>query len=257
MTKNNLAKTTISIKKVIPMALVSAAIVGLSGCAAMNTAITHRNLETQTKMSQSVFLQPVPKSQKTVFVDIHNASNQRLNLTPKIKLALQDNGYKVVNSINSAHYMLQANVMKVAKLSKTAADEALTGGYGGAVSGAAIGAATAAATSGSNESIIGGGLIGGIVGSVTNDLVTDTTYSMITDVQISERLAKGVKAQSSTLSHMQQGLSTQTVTRLSAKSNWMKYRTRIVSTADKVNLKFAYAKPVLERQLAHAIASIF
>lgn len=257
MTKNrNILRINI-IKKAVPLVLMGGALAGLTGCAAMNTAITHRNLQTQTKMSQSLFLKPVPKSQKTVLVDIHNASNQRLSLIPKIKLALKNNGYRVVNSMKKAHYLLQANVLKIGKLSKSAGESALADGYGGAVSGAAIGAATAAATSGSNESIIGGGLVGGIVGTVANDLVTDTTYSMITDVQISERLAKGVKARSSTLSHMQQGSSTKTVTRLSTKSNWMKYRTRILSTADKVNLKFATAKPALERQLAHAIASIF
>ena len=102
-----------------------------------------------------------------------------------------------------------------------------------------------------------GGLIGGVLGTVTNDLVSDTTYSMITDVQISERLPKGEKAQSTTIATMQQGSGTQSVTRLSKKSGWMQYRTRIVSTADKVNLKFTQAKPVLERQLAHSIASIF
>jgi len=103
---------------------------------------------------------------------------------------------------------------------------------------------------------MGGGLVGGVLGSLANDLVSDTTYSMITDVQISERVPKGDKAQSTMLSTMQQGSRTEQVTRLSHPSDWMQYRTRIVSTADKVNLTFANAKPKLEHQLARSISNI-
>ncbi|KAB3425663.1 complement resistance protein TraT, partial [Escherichia coli] len=38
--------------------------------------------------------------------------------------------------------------------------------------------------------------------------------------------------------------------------NQHKYQTRIVSSANKVNLKFEEAKPVLEDQLAKSIANI-
>lgn len=42
----------------------------------------------------------------------------------------------------------------------------------------------------------------------------------------------------------------------SEQSNRLKYQTRVVSNADKVNLKFETAKPVLEAQLAKSIAGI-
>ena len=233
-------------------------VVGLSGCAALNTAIIHRNLNVQTKMSKSIFLQPVPNSQKTIYVEVHNTSNQKLdNLKPMLKNALSSQGYRVVYSLNSAHYLLQTNVLQIGKSSKSAAENALTGGFGGALSGAAIGVATGAIASGSNEAIIGGGIIGGVVGTVTNDLVTDTTYTMITDIQISERLAKGAHARSMTTSAMEQGTGTQQVTHLSGKAQWMRYRTRVVSTADKVDLKFQTAETLLKKQLVSSIANIF
>ncbi len=246
------------IKESVKMFFLSVSIIGLSGCAAMNTAITHRNLDVQTKMSKSVFLKPVPQSQKTIYVDIHNTSNQSLhNVKLLVISAVKSQGYRVVRSSNNAHYLLQANILKIGKSSQSAAENYLSDGFGGALSGGVIGAATGGLVNGSNESIIGGGLIGGVFGAVTNDLITDTTYTMITDIQISERLPKGVYAQSVTTAAMQQGMGSSQVTRLSGSSSWMQYRVRVVSTADKVNLKFKEAQVALEKQLAHAVANVF
>lgn len=245
------------LKKYAAGAIIGALILGLAGCSAVGTAVKHRNLDVETKMSKSVFLNPVPDSQKTVYIDVRNTSNQQLaSIKPMLKDAVEQKGYKVV-SYSKAHYLLQANVLQVGKLSKSAADDALTGGFGGALSGMAVGAATGAVVDGSNSSIIGGGLVGGIVGTVTDNMVSDVTYTMITDVQISERLPKGTRARSTTTSAMEQGTDTQQVTRVSGNTSWMKYRTRIVSTADKVNLKFASAKEALTQQLSNSIANIF
>jgi outer membrane lipoprotein SlyB len=239
------------------IALISAIVLGLAGCSAMDTAIKHRNLDVQTKMSKSVFLQPVPSNQKTVYIDVHNTSNQRLaSVKPMIKDAVQQKGYKVVN-YSKAHYLLQANVLQIGKMSKSAADDALTGGFGGAISGAVLGAATGAVVDGSNASIIGGGIVGGLVGSVANDMVSNTTYTMITDVQISAKLPKGAHARSTTTAAMEQGTATRQITRISGKTSWLKYRTRVVSTANKVNLSFASARAALMQQLSTSIANIF
>ena len=51
-------------------------------------------------------------------------------------------------------------------------------------------------------------------------------------------------------------LSTREKVKLSSKSHWMVYRTRVVSTAEKVNLKFADARPVLVSQVSHSVANI-
>ena len=40
----------------------------LSGCAATQVAISKRNLDVQTKMSATIFLDPVKESRRTVFV---------------------------------------------------------------------------------------------------------------------------------------------------------------------------------------------
>ena len=56
--------------KMISKALLVGAVVVLTGCAATQTALEHRTLEVSTKQSETVFLQPVSKAQKTIYVSI-------------------------------------------------------------------------------------------------------------------------------------------------------------------------------------------
>ena len=48
----------------------------LSGCAATSTAVAKRNLDVQTKMSDTIFLDPVTPDERTVYVDVRNTSDQ-------------------------------------------------------------------------------------------------------------------------------------------------------------------------------------
>ena len=225
----------------------------LAGCAAMGTAIEHKDLTTQTQMSESIFLNPVDDVQKTVYVDIRNTSAKPLNITQLVKSHIASRGYRIVRNPSKAHYLLQVNILKVGLISESAAQKALASGYGGVLAGVATGALV----SGHPDSLLAGGLIGGLVSTVANHAVKDNTYTAITDIQVSERLAHGQRARHSVVSHSRQGTSTKEVTTTTGSSKWMRYHTRIVSTADQVNLKFAEARPELERQLAKSIAGIF
>lgn len=224
----------------------------LSGCEAVGTEISHRQLQTETKMSQTIFLNPVAAKQKTILVQIRNTSSQsNFDIKNKIIAHLQQDGYRIVTDPAQAHYMLQANILSLGKLSPSAADKALLGGYGsGILTGAAIGA-----TTGRGENAVIGGLVGGAVSGVANALVKDVTYTVITDVQVSERTGQAVAQTVRT--DLQQGTSTDIKQRSSGSSQWLHYRTRIVSTANKADLKFAEAKPILEQQLAASIGGIF
>lgn len=226
----------------------------LCSCATTQVALEHKDLQTQTKMSESIFLDPVPNSQKTVYVAIKNTSDQQLNLTKPIVAAINSHGYKVVNNPRYAHYMLQANVLKLGKMSKSASRTAIGGGYGSALAGAGTGAAFTQFTN-NDTAALTGGIIGGALGLAADSLVKDVNYTMITDVQISER-AHGPIYQK-TRSQLKQGTSAQTVQQYSEKTNFKRYRTRIVSNADKVNLKFAEARPTLEQGLVKVISGIF
>lgn len=245
-----ITKTRRTIK--LATALSMAAI--LCSCAATQVALEHKDLDTQTKMSETIFLDPVPNSQKTVYVQIKNTSDQKLTLTKPIIAAIQSHGYKVVNNPRSAHYMLQANVLKVGKMSQSASKTALGGGFGSTLMGAGTGVAIGS-LSNSNNAALAGGLIGGAIGMAADSLVKDVNYAMITDIQVSERTNGPIYQK--TKSNLKQGTSAQTVQQYSEKTHYKRYRTRIVSNADKVNLKFAQARPALEQGLVQAISGIF
>ena len=242
--------------KMISKALLVGAVVVLTGCAATQTALEHRTLVVSTKQSETVFLQPVSKAQKTIYVSIKNTSDESVDITAQLKTALSNQGYRVLNQPNLAHYLLQANILKVGKMSITASQSALGGGYGSAIAGAVAGTAAGSFTN-SSTGMIAGGITGGLVGLATDSLVKDVNYTMITDVQISERAGKGIKINEQFQSHLKNGTSTVTSQTSSRESQYQRYRTRIVSNADKVNLKFADARSALEQGLVKTITGIF
>ncbi|WP_220442857.1 complement resistance protein TraT, partial [Legionella bozemanae] len=58
-------------------------------------------------------------------------------------------------------------------------------------------------------------------------------------------------------SRLKNGNSTMTSQTYSRKTQYQRYRTRVVSNADKVNLKFADARGALEQGLVKVISGIF
>lgn len=228
----------------------------LTGCAATQTALEHGSLQVSTKQSETIFLDPVSNAQKTVYVSVKNTSDEELNIAPQLKPALIAHGYKVVNNPNSAHYLLQANVLKVGKMGVAASQSALGGGYGSAIAGAVAGTAAGSFTQ-SSTGMIAGGLAGGVIGLAADSLVKDVNYTMITDIQISERVGKGIKVNEQFQSNLKNGISSVTSQTSSRDSQYQRYRTRVVSNADKVNLKFQDARPALEQGLVKVISGIF
>ncbi len=216
------------IKKHLSFISSTVLVAALTGCAATQTVIEHGRLTVNTQQSKSIFMDPVPNSQKTVFISVKNNTEEEVHIASSLKSRLSESGYKVLNSADKAHYVLQTNVLQIGKMSASASSTALGGGFGSALAGATAGAAVGTLTNSSNG-IIAGGLSGGVIGLAADALVKDVSYTMITDVQITEYKAKSLK----------------------------RYRTRIISSANQVNLKFKDAKPLLEKGLVKAISGIF
>ena len=172
----------------------------LSSCAAVHTSIAKKDLDVQTKMSDSIFLYPVEPSQKTIYLNVRNTSDKtNFDITATVARALEGRDYRITNNPKEAHYWwLQANVLSVDKASPTAAEAALRAGYGGvgsAALGAVVGTATGAAIDGWSGAGIGG-LAGaaafGIVSTIADASVKDVTYMAITDIEIAEHAEEGV-----------------------------------------------------------------
>lgn len=236
--------------------LILSAIALLTGCAATQTALEHGSLQVSTKQSETVFLDPISESQKTVYISVKNTSDEEVTISPQLKNALAAHGYKVVNNPHSAHYLLQANILKIGKMSSSSSQSALGGGYGSAIAGAVVGTAAGSFTH-STAGMIAGGLSGSVIGLAADSLVKYVNYTMITDIQISEKVARGVKVNEKFQSQVNNGSSSMTSQASSRESQYQRYRTRVVSNADKMNLKFADARPALEQGLVKVISGIF
>jgi len=225
----------------------------LSGCGAMSTAVKKRNLDVKTQMSQTIWLEP--SSEKTVYIQVRNTSDKDMSgLEALINRDLTAKGYKVSSSPDTAYYWVQANVLKADKMDLRQSQGFLSTGYEGAALGGALGAGITAYNSSSAGATLGVGLATGLIGMAADAMVEDVNYTMVTDLQISERSKATVTTDN--VAVLKQGTSGAKIQTSSEEGNRQKYQTRVVSNANKVNLKFEEAKPELEAQLAKSIAGI-
>ncbi|CZX99660.1 MAG: conjugal transfer complement resistance protein TraT [Enterobacter sichuanensis] len=240
------------LNSVMAVAVMSSVLV-LSGCGAMGTAIKKRNLDVKTQMSETIWLEP--SNNRTVYLQIKNTSDKDMSgLQAKIASAVTAKGYQVVTNPDTAGYWIQANVLKADKMDLRESQGWLSQGYEGAATAAALGAGITAYNSNSAGATLGVGLAAGLVGMAADAMVEDINYTMVTDVQISERTT--AKVQTDNVAVLRQGTSGAKVQTSSETGNQHKYQTRVVSNANKVNLKFPEAQPVLEDQLAKSISNI-
>lgn len=245
------------IKKIIAIGSVSALIL-LTGCAATNTALTKKELDVQTKTSTAIFIEPVAPAKRTVYVDVKSSVQEfdRAIFKKLLKdsFAVNDNNYRLIDDPEQAQFILSAFVLNLEKASASASEQALNKGYeGGILAGAAIGGAAR----GDWKGAVAGGVVGAGVDLVSGALVKDVTYMLVCDVQIKERTKNGAIVKRATdidTKVSDQGYTKQTVNET---SNMKEYRTRIVTTANKVNLKLEEAAAPMYSKTAAAMSGFF
>ncbi|MDA0345431.1 MAG: complement resistance protein TraT [Proteobacteria bacterium] len=244
------------VHKYIVVAVLATGITGLVGCQTTSKIIKHGKLEVETKMSTSIFLDPIEDNKRTVLLQIRNTRDKSgLDIESKIRSAVENKGYRIVNSPKQANIMIQANILQVGKSTLENPFEVLSGGYGSGLEGFATGAALAGATGGSGRSMLGIGLLTGIGNTVLDAAVQVVNFTMTTDLQISEK-AEGNYVSESSDANLKQGSSGNKKSTWKQKTNWKKYQTRIMSVAKKVNLKFDEAEPKLTEGLVKSISGL-
>ncbi|RXJ67955.1 conjugal transfer protein TraT [Halarcobacter ebronensis] len=258
-------------KKIVSI-VASAAIVGslLAGCATTE-------LQTQAKMSSSIFLNPVKKSLRIVYVDIRNTSGQELNnIQPLVEQKLKSRGYVLTEDPEQAKYILMANVLFANDKKE---NNAVGGAVAGAATGAGIGAYNGSGAGGSIAAGIAGGLIGGLIAKATED----TIYQMVVDINVREKTDQkvktttgGVKGQAKISDNKRAGFmnsfagsvksnegggelnnNSVQVSEQSYETNYIENKTTIFAEATKMNLKLEEALPILEEKIATQISGIF
>lgn len=239
----------------------------LSGCATAE-------LQTSTKMTQSVFITPVAKDKRTIFINMKNTSGANINLENTMAQELGAKGYMLVDDPDAATYILMTNVLFCNKKSENNVGRgAVMGGMAGAIG-----------NSGSNgRSMAAAGLTGMVVGGVLAKATEDTIYQMQVDIVIREK-AKGkvqsttgnVAGQASIRDGQKAGFinsfggnirNNDASGQLSSNSinsnaqvyetDFIEHKTMMFAEATKMNLTLDEATPILEKKIATQIVGLF
>lgn len=230
--------------------------ISLAGCGATSALINHSSLEVNSKMSNTIFLDPQPISHQTVFIQVRNTTDEDLKgITKDLTANFTQGGWKVVANESDAYNMVQVNVLQAGRAKNTESVwSAIQSGYGDTVLGGLAGIAVGYGT-GSVIGGIGAGVGVAAISWVADSAIKNVTYSVITDVQISVKTDGLVSNKQQ--SNLKQGTSTVQTQTYNSNSNWLRYQTRVGTVAQKVNLEFSDAKPVIVKQLSKEISNIF
>lgn len=239
--------------------LLFAALLLAWGCAATQIALEKKDLKVETLMSETIFLDVENLAERSVFVDVRNTSDKDLNIAQGITTRLQQKGYAISNNPKTAGYILQVNVLQVGMADPSALRASVYGGYGSTLGAGLAGATAGALIGGAAGNSVAGGAIGGLAAGtadvVAGSLVKDVTYSIMTDVMISEKTTGKVKEKQA--ANLAKGKGTSVQQSVDKTTNRLRYQTRVASSANQVNLKFEEALPPLQEGLARVISGIF
>ena len=255
-------KGQVTVRNLIVFLMLLALMVVLTGCGAVHTAVAKRHLDVQTRMSHAVFLDPVGPDKRTIFIQVRNTSDKtNFDIEGPIKAAINARGYRVVDDPEAAQFKLLAQVLSVSKASATAAETALNAGYGGPLAGLVTGAVVGGAVGGvATDSSVGvgvGAIVGGLATTIANAAVQDVLFVAITDIQLSQKAREGVTGQRDLQVDASQGIGGSEQQTFSEVTNEKRYRTRVMSTANKANLKYEEAAAELTAGLTRVLSGLF
>ncbi|EAH9284096.1 conjugal transfer protein TraT [Campylobacter upsaliensis] len=240
----------------------------LSGC--LTTS-----LQTNSTMSQSIFLDPVAKEKRVVFLNIKNTSSCQIHLEHKLKSSLEAKGYQISDDLENSTYILSTNVLYCDKKQENNT-------AGGALTGGAVGAGISAYNSSSAGGAIAAGAAGALLGGLLAKMSEDTIYQMQVDVNIKQKIQNKVLNQNTNINSQasvrdkkasgflnsfggnvrnekvgQLNANLASSTQQSYESDYVERSTIILAEAVKTGLKLEEASEILEDKIAAQIAGLF
>lgn len=90
-----------------------------------------KTVKVKTRASSFIYLIPIPKAERTVYISIQNDSNSEVfNLRPWLVRSLQEKSFTVVDNMDEANVVLRANLYRVGKIRGDAAQALLDSEFG-------------------------------------------------------------------------------------------------------------------------------
>lgn len=204
----------------------------LSGCATMRMHMRYGDLESQTEMRETVFLEPRSDLPPTVYLTETCAADGEISVRPQLDRHLVTSGYTLVGTPDEATYVFQVNHVRLVEqeLSEDqtlgdAISSAFTAGFAAGLAADVLGA--------SSDAVAGIGLAVGVIGFIADSQTKHLAHLLTTDVLVTETVPHGDSVE---VRH---------------------HETQIVSGAAKVNLRKDQALPVLVNGTSRALGRIW
>ena len=186
-------------------------------------------------MSKTIFLDLDNQIEKSAYVEFKNTSDKEIDLNTAVKNAVRKRGYTLTDSAKEAAYIYQGNILYVGEVDPAALRTAVRRGWGygyaATAGGAAAGGAIGYGLGGGRGAAVGaasGGILASATELITGSLTKDVTYTIMTDIQLTEKTSKGKKI----------------------------HKTRVASTAEQVNLEWEEAEDQLIQGLAKSLGGL-
>lgn len=231
------------IKTLITCIFISLIIVS---CETINTVVKRKNLEINTYMNKTIYLEP--SNDRSIYVQTKNTASQNLNkLQNKISSFLQAKGYKITFFPENAYYWVQANILRIEKTNTKTRKKLLHDCFEKNLD---------ISVNNFNLCKIEEPDYFNTIDELSSTFVEDTNFVIITDLQISEHVKKsGIKVFSQ--STFLQGANSKRTETSNEINNRRHYQARILSYASQLNLNFDQIKEQIENQIARSISEIF
>ena len=95
------------------------------------TVSEQANIKVKTRASSYIYLAPIPKEKRTVYISLQNDSGTDVfNVEPWLAQSLQEKSFKVVNNLDEANVVLRANLFRVGKTHVDTAQALLESEFG-------------------------------------------------------------------------------------------------------------------------------
>ena len=203
-------------------ALVLIGSLNFTACATARMSMRYGELNTQTEMSESVFLDLRSELPPTVYLSENSTAGRDVTVWPALDWYLTKSGYSLVESPNEATYVLQINHLRTAKV-ELSGDETVADALNASLM-AGAGSALAAEVLGAGKAAGEIGLVVGIVAFIVDAKTKHMAHTLTTDVLVTETVPGGEGG------------------------NELRYHaTEITSGASKVNLEWHESMPTMVR----------
>jgi hypothetical protein len=203
----------------------------LTGCAASRMMIRYGELDTQTEMSESVFLELRSDLPRTVHVAETSTAGRELTIRPALDRQLVASGYTLVDDPDEATYIIQVNHLRLVE-SELHEDQNVSHAIGNAFM-AGAGAAFAADLFGATGAAGGVGLVAGVFGFLLDSGTKHIAHTLTTELLLTERVPAGEGA-----------------------AELRYHETQIVSGASKVNLEVEQGLPSMISGMSRSLAGL-